>query len=180
MSIAAWPVIVARMPLRLSASPGPAPLALVAILLGAAAAPGCDDPNEVFTGRWESRLPPHEGLVEGAPVLALGHFGREVAGVAYFKKLEPGGAAYDEDCPCAFVEHQGIDLDTPRVSFSTECLASGVVLDWDLELVEDGEDRLLEGTVTSALGGDVAVAVSLEKTEDFVLAEDKECPPPER
>ncbi len=139
---------------------------------------GCVDPNEMFSGRWESRLEPYSGLLEGAPVLALGHFGLEVAGVAYFKQQQPDGALYVEACPCSFIEHQDVDLEDARLAFSTSCGGPAQTLDWDLERVEEGSEVVLQGALRAATGGGEAIGVELVLADEFLSEAERECPPP--
>lgn len=155
-----------------------------ALLCTALALGGCDNPNTMFHGTWVSTVPPYEdalqGQLEGAPVLAMGHFGQEVAGVLYFR-VDAAGPLLAAECECAFVDHQSIDLDARSVVFSTTCyhgeLSPPEPLIWTLALQGGGfdADRVLSGTVRR-LGDDKVEPVELLLQVDFVLDEDKTCP----
>ncbi|MEZ4265180.1 MAG: hypothetical protein R3F39_02290 [Myxococcota bacterium] len=138
-------------------------------------AAGCDELNQMFTGLWRATSVEADGLFEGSPELAIGHFGREVAGVAYFKIVQ-GGSQYVAECPCAFINHEQLDLDARTVRFSTTCDGS-LVLDWRLKLTSEGARRFLEGEVTRADGGPGTAVVRLERAEESVRDEEKQCPP---
>ena len=128
--------------------------ALAALALGAAG--GCEDPNEMFTGRWASVLPESSAGTDpfdGAPLLAIGHYGREVAGVAYFHQVQ-GGSSLEPGCRCAFIDHRGVDLDRSRLEFSSRFDVGELVgcsnptrLDWSLtlqsSLTDDEREELL-------------------------------------
>ncbi len=151
---------------------------------GLLATTGCDNPNTMFHGTWVSTFPAYDGALvgqlEGAPVLAMGHFGQEVAGVVYFR-VDAAGPLLETDCECAFLEHQSIDFDTRSVVFSTSCyhgeLSAPEPLIWTLTLVGEGLDseRELSGTVRR-LGDSHEELVQLLQQADFVLDEDKACP----
>ncbi|MGM0574805.1 MAG: hypothetical protein ACQEXJ_03620 [Myxococcota bacterium] len=140
-----------------------------AAALGAGA---CDNPNEMFTGRWEADQA-HDGVITGAPIVAMGHYGREVAGVVYFD-LFPGGPPV-EACPCAFIDRPEVDLDAREVEFDTTC-PGAVPQRWQLTLEERGDDLVLVGTVRPADGSPDEVSVELVNKARFVGDEDKECP----
>ncbi|MCB9727582.1 MAG: hypothetical protein H6744_02680 [Deltaproteobacteria bacterium] len=151
-----------------------AALALVAASLAVWPSLSCDQVNSMFAGLWRSTLPAASGPFAGAPELAIGHYGREIAGVAYFKIVQ-GGSEYVAECPCAFIENKRVDLDARTVDFATKC--DDLQLDWSLTLREEGTRRLLEGTVTRADGGPGSAEVQLERDDEFVRDEDKLCPP---
>lgn len=136
---------------------------------------GCDNLNEMFTGLWKATSVDAAGLFEGSPELAIGHFGREVAGVAYFKIVQ-GGSEYVVSCPCAFINHEQLDLGARTVQFATVC-DSGLGLDWRLTMSSEGSRRFLDGEVTRADGGPGRAVVRLERTEDSVRDAEKQCPP---
>jgi hypothetical protein len=152
----------------------------LAVTLTALAATACEDPNEVFTGRWEATEVASVGLYEGAPLLAIGHYGREVAGVVFFRSA-PGGSENTDVCPCAYVDHQRLNLSTREVVFRTDpCSATGsAALDWHLAIVDDDEtgERHLEGQVRWADGTPGEESVRLLQTETFVRDEDRICEP---
>jgi hypothetical protein len=154
---------------------------LMRILLGAAVgltalwpSVACEDLNQMFTGLWRASAASPGGPVEGAPELAIGHFGREVAGVAYFK-IVAGGSEFVSACPCAFIEHQQLDLGRRTVRFATQC-DGGPRLDWRLELSIEGARRFLDGEVTRADGGPGSAQFRLERAEEFVRDAEKQCP----
>jgi len=118
---------------------------LVALLFGGAA-PGCSDASRMFTGRWVARAPLEETWLTGKPELAIGHFGPELTGVAYY--FESLGAVPDPLCPCAFIDHKEVDLDRAELTATTERCGVGPTLIWFLELDEDGDGNpFLTGTV---------------------------------
>lgn len=149
----------------------------------------CEDPNTIFHGKWVSQLAPYEaaleGELDGAPIVAMGHYGQEVAGIVYFH-VDQRGPLLEESCACAYIEHQTLDLDARKVVFSTECAEGAApdprVLIWTLALEGSGfdEDRALHGTVRLGDGAPGQVDVSLLRQSAFVLEEDKQCPPGDR
>lgn len=146
------------------------PLAVAALLAAA-----CVDPSTLFTGRWVSEEH-HDGVVRGTPVLALGHYGLEVAGVVYY--LVKDGITYEAPCACAFVNHRSNDPGEGTLAFETVC--DDVVASWRLALTSDPttDETWLEGTVAPADGstdGELTVRLRLEDT--LVREEDKLCPP---
>jgi hypothetical protein len=150
-------------------------LAFAVATLASGLTSGCDDLNEMFTGLWRATAVEAEGLFEGSPELAIGHFGREVAGVAYFKIVQ-GGSEYVASCPCAFINHEQLDLDARTVRFATVC-DDGLALDWRLTLSFEGSRRFLDGEVTRADGGPGRAVVRLERSEESVRDSEKQCPP---
>jgi hypothetical protein len=144
---------------------------------------GCEDPNEMFHGLWESTATSSEAPYEGAPLIALGHYGLEVTGVAYFHQAI-GQSKLVSDCPCAFVVHQGVDLDEKVVRFSTSfeampCEGDGTDLDWELVLGTDPltEDKVFEGSVTSSDGSLAAFDVKLRRISRYISPAHRLCPP---
>jgi hypothetical protein len=132
---------------------------------------GCIDASSMFTGRWK-----YEGTaidqswLQGAPVLAIGHFGEELTGVVRFE--DNVGIDIDPACPCAFLDHVSLSLSREEfVSTSVGC--DGTVLVWDLMLDTGGQEPVLEGTVT---GAGESVAVRLVQTGVFIRAAEKDCP----
>ena len=141
---------------------------------------GCVDSSHIFSGRWESEDAPLQGLLHGVPVLALGHYEREVAGVAYFMANSATGTLYDPACPCAFVEYNALDVDEGTLAFETQCDAASPLLLWALTRVEDAPsgDVFLEGTVSRSDGqpGPV-IEVRLRRVETTVTDGERQCPP---
>lgn len=151
--------------------------------LGVALAAGCENPNEMFHGVWESTDPILGAPFEGAPTLALGHYGLEVTGVATFHEAV-GRSQRIAACPCAFISHQGVDLDEGVVRFSTEleldtCGEGADTLDWELELGTDPESgrRLLEGTVLPSDGSQPPSNARFERVSLYISESDRQCPP---
>jgi hypothetical protein len=152
---------------------------------------GCEDPNKMFEGKWEStsQYDAFEGQLRGVPHLAIGHFGLEVTGVAFFYKAL-GGSAPETECPCVFIDQQEahrVDLANQELSFSTKCDAielsetASITLDWHLRLIsedtlEEVEERYLTGTVRRADGGE-AEMIKLIRTDVILEQADKECSP---
>ena len=162
-------------------------VAFLAFALWSVCAAGCEDPNKMFEGVWETTFPAHDdldGQLQGAPTLAIGHYGRDLTGLVYFHETL-GASAFTLTCPCAIIS-QGIgdtiDLDNRRVSFSTTChdqTSETVSLDWDLTMGDesDPEDRSLTGTVQRSDGGPDAVPVEFLRVSLEVEESDKQCPP---
>jgi len=144
------------------------------VLVGGFLASGlgaCDDPSKMFEGRWES-VDAVEGstFLSGRPELSIGHYGRELTGVARF--LDRNGLV-GGGCACTFIEHQRIELELERFVAVTE-YCDGEVWIWELERVEEEDVTLLEGTVVHARGGEAAV-VKLRLADEFVSEERREC-----
>jgi hypothetical protein len=135
----------------------------------------CLDRNEMFTGTWAAvDTLIAEGFVVGRPELSLGHFGKALTGVARY--LDSDGLAR-EDCPCAFVDYQLVDLEAQSFrATTTQC--DGATWIWSLTLVEGDAERLfLEGTIALASSDEAPVAIQLVRVDDFVTDDRKECDP---
>jgi hypothetical protein len=133
---------------------------------------GCDDPDKMFEGRWESvTVVEGSSFLAGRPELSIGHYGRELTGVVRF--LDRNGLATD-GCACAFIEHQRVDLERERfVAITEHC--DGQAWIWELTRIEDDDDTdVLEGTVVPAAGGE-PVFLSLRLVDEFVSDERREC-----
>jgi len=161
--------------------------ACMALALWSSSALGCEDPNKMFEGVWETTLPEHDdldGQLQGAPTLAIGHYGRDLPGLVYFHETL-GASAFTLTCPCAVI-NQGIgdtiDLDNRRVSFSTTChdqTSETVSLDWELLMGDESDplDRTLAGTVQRSDGALGLVPVEFVRVSLEVEESDKQCPP---
>ena len=163
-----------------------AALVLLSSLLGAA----CDSPSTMFTGRWETlEIEASDGLFEGSPVVALGQYGAEVAGVLYHLK-SPGSTTFNEDCPCAWLQHHRVNEAEKEVQFTTICQPpeatfTGPRLHWRLRLEDDERDEeeivvdgLLVGTVRiDGAPEDEGIPVSFVRIYDYLASADKRCPP---
>lgn len=138
---------------------------------------GCSNPNEVFSGVWQ---PVEDGeyiVIDGVPTLALGHFGREVAGVVYFNV--PGGSLFRQPCACAFVDHLRYNADESTLEFESVCDGQPVAVLWNLELTDDpltGE-TVLQADVRQADGLSVTDTITFRKVEDVVSDAQRACPP---
>ena len=156
-------------------------VAVAAVLLALATlSGGCVDTSTIFSGRWESQGAPLDGLLHGVPVLALGHYQREVAGVAYFMASSATGTRYEAACPCAFVEHNTLDLDLGTVVFETRCDDDAPLVRWSLTRVDDGANGevFLEGTVARSDGQAGPVEhVRLLRVREGLTDEERQCPP---
>jgi len=142
---------------------------------------GCENPNEVFSGRWGPPISPESGtssaidLGEGLvwPQLHLGHYGQEVAGVVTFHTTELVTST-TSSCSCAFVEHRHLNLDAQTLVFTTHC--SSVGMDWDLAITRDVDGQaFLEGTVHRLDDPDTAQPLRLERLVDSVDPFDPFC-----
>lgn len=154
--------------------------ALALALALASQAPGCTDTSTIFSGRWESQDAPLDGLLHGVPVLALGHYGREVAGVAYFMASAATGTLFDTACPCAFVEYNTLNVDRGTLVFETQCDASAPLVRWSLTLTADAAtgDPVLEGTVARSDGQEGPVEqVRLQRVREGLTDAERQCPP---
>ena len=155
--------------------------------LGFAAA--CETPSNQFNGIWAASEPPLDGLYQGSPRLAIGHYGTGVAGVLYSPQA-PGSTELVEDCPCAYIDDNVVDTGRKTFSFSMAfdserlagCPASdGDDLDWFMER-QDEEDpetgaALMVGEVRRSDGAGDAETVQMARIEAGVSDEDKWCPP---
>ncbi len=152
----------------------------VAALTALWAAPACTDTSTIFSGRWESEDAPLSGLVHGVPVLALGHYQSEIAGVAYFMASSATGTLFDADCPCAFVEHNTLDVDRGTVVFETQCDPDAPLIRWSLTRDEDGAtgEVFLEGTIARSDGQEGPVEqVRLRRVREGLTDAERQCPP---
>ena len=147
-------------------------LALVAMITV-----GCEDPNKIFGGTWRSWQLPNRTLYNGSPVLMVGHYGQEVAGLIRFHRA-PGASALDQECPCGYIERGVANVDTLRVKFTTGCAGNpdAPKVDWSLYIFDDADERFLKGEVMASDGQGDAEEVELKLDEDSpIRAEDKEC-----
>lgn len=161
--------------------------ASVALLTVLVAGAGCDNPSTMFTGRWEPRVDEDPtGLLAGWPVVAMGQYGAEVAGVIFHME-SPEGTSFSQGCPCSWLEHYRVDSAGREVQFTSQCAPpeadlSGPKLRWRLSLEEDEEtgEALLVGTVgVDGADEDEAVPLTLVRVDDYLRDEDKRCPPAE-
>jgi len=142
---------------------------VVAAALGAA---GCENLNQRFSGFWRTSDPVASTFFSGKVSLALGHYGRELTGVAHY--LDGIGTELKE-CSCSFLALQEIDLAAGTfVAASDHCGDPRWI--WRLELDTEGESDALVGTIEEQ-GGTVTVPVRLDlPTGDrFVPDEQKAC-----
>ena len=144
---------------------------------------GCDSPSSMFTGRWEQDTHETVSPLGGWPVVAIGHYGHEVAGVTYLH--EQGSlTSYLPGCPCVWIDHYRVDLSKAEVQFTTRCEEGGVspeqILNWHLtfEVDEETGDDLLVGTVSPESEEIPDVPnLRLIRTGDQLTEADKQCPP---
>ncbi len=142
----------------------------------------------MFEGVWVSEEAPFDALggqLVGAPVLAVGHFGRNVTGVAYLRKFASG--EYTDSCSCAYIEQRDIDvvdLERQTVAFTTTCEDPDPAGDppetlvWQLTLSGDlVDEQLLVGTVRRADQSSAHVDITLGRVSTSVEATQKQCPP---
>jgi hypothetical protein len=170
-----------------SADPLGRPILCLAVLLGALV--GCENPNEAFSGRWGPVVSPES--FEGSavdldwgqvwPQLHLGHYGQEVAGIVTFHKTELATDRASE-CPCAFVEHSSLNLDSQTLVVTTRCPEAS--FDWDLAITRDeGDGIFLKGWLTihdidrnsKHTGKSDKHTIRLERLADEVNAHDPSC-----
>lgn len=158
-------------------------IAVVAVF-GAVVFSGCSNPNDDFTGRWVStrvdvtgQPVPYTGVIEGVPVLAIGHYGPEVAGITYYGVA--GGSQLQELCPCAFVDHLRANTIDGALEFETQCSTASDAAYWKLTLRRDALDgeTYLEGTVGRADGVGGSQQVSFRRESNEVVEADRQCPP---
>lgn len=172
---------------RFGARPLRAALWLGALLLMITVS-GCQDPNKMFEGVWVSEAEPHDALggeLMGAPVLAIGHFGRNVTGVTYFRKFAYG--EYTDHCSCAFIRQRAIDVVDVKeatMAFTTTCenpedeTQSPVTLLWQLALSgESVDEQRLTGTVRRADDQMTSEDVAFDRVSTIVEETQKQCPP---
>lgn len=173
--------IVTRMRLFSQLAPAPslrrAPPRAVAAAFALAAlalsAPACADADRMFTGRWVAHAPLDSAWLVGRPELAIGHFGPEVTGVAWF--LDDDGIA-SRICPCTFLDPLTVDLDG-RSFAATTTFCDGEVWIWRLTLDADADPQILEGSVEVAGDPTRAIAgVQLDLVDTFIPDEKKQCP----
>ena len=139
---------------------------------------GCSDPSDAFHGVWEPVSTPSETVVvNGEPLLALGHYGREAAGVMYYRV--PGGSRFEQLCPCAFVEHLSYNAADTTMKFETACGDATSRHLWNLELLEDPADgqRTIAATVSYANGEGGIDYVEFQRIDSEVPSRFKACPP---
>ncbi|MCB9734567.1 MAG: hypothetical protein H6745_18430 [Deltaproteobacteria bacterium] len=148
---------------------------LVALALGLAGA-SCADASSLFTGRWAAQtlVTSTWAFPTGLPELAIGHFGNEVAGVAWFLD-ENGLASGPESCRCSFVDGQTVKPAQGRLVVNTT-FCDGAVWQWRLELDDSGDAPVLRGQVLATDGSGDSVDVELERIDTFIPEERKECP----
>lgn len=157
---------------------------LVMILMSASAV-ACDSPSSMFTGRWEQTTRESVDPLGGWPVVAMGHYGDEVAGVTYLYE-EGSIISYLPSCPCVWIDHYRVDLSRAEVQFTTRCEESAAgmnqTLHWHLEFQVDDEtgEELLVGTVAPE-AGEVPTEPNLRlvRTQDGIVDKEKQCPPEE-
>lgn len=142
---------------------------LIALISSAAA---CSDLDRAFTGRWLALEPLDSDWLVGRPELAIGHFGPEVTGVAWF--LDDDGIE-NPICPCEFIDHRAVDLGTESFVVSTT-FCDGSLWLWRLALVDgDGDEPVLEGTVEVSGDPTRVLDVRLERLSTFIPNERKRC-----
>ncbi len=139
------------------------------VLLG-----GCADTSTMFGGRWISRSVLDSGWIAGRPELAVGHYGPEVTGVAYFANA---AGVVVGPCPCAFIDHQSVDLDAGTFRATTALPCDDSVWLWELTLeTDEAEDRpLLVGTVSKTDGSGDSVDLTLELLDRFIPEDRQAC-----
>ena len=139
---------------------------------------GCSDPRDAFHGVWEPASPLVESdVVAGEPVVALGHYGREVAGVVYYRVT--GGSRFRQPCPCSFVDHLSYDSEAAKMKFETACDTQSQRHLWSLELVEDPTDGqpIIAASVNRADGQGPTDYLELRRVDTDIPARYKACPP---
>lgn len=142
---------------------------LIALVSSAAS---CSDTNRAFTGRWVSAASLDSDWLVGRPELAIGHFGPEVTGVAWF--LDEDGIE-NPICPCEFIDHRAVDLDRETLVVSTT-FCDGSLWLWRLALEEgDGDEPALVGTVEVSGDATRVLDVRLELLSTFIPNERKRC-----
>lgn len=138
---------------------------------------GCSDPSDQFHGVWEATsLPADTVVVNGEPLMALGHYGREVSGIVYYRI--PGGSRFDPACPCSYVEHLSYNADDSRMKFETGCEDASRRL-WSLELMQDATDGqpVIAATVRYADGQGSSDYMEFQRVDREVPTRQKACPP---
>lgn len=124
----------------------------------------------MFGGVWETPEPISGAPYAGKVSLAIGHFGREMTGVAHL--LDKDGFEV-ETCPCAFLTQEALDLSAGTfVLVSQRCQDARWI--WRLALDTDGAVEVLTGTVEEQ-GSPGTISLRLELVDRFVPDEDKEC-----
>lgn len=137
---------------------------------------GCADASDLFTGRWAatSLVTSTWGFPTGLPELAIGHFGNEVAGVAWFLDDNgiPNGPA---PCRCSFIDGQTVKPGDGRLIINTT-FCDGAIWQWRLQLDDTSDGPVLRGQVLATDGSGDTVDIELERIDTFIPEQRKECP----
>ncbi len=152
------------------ASSAAIPLVLLAV--------ACSNPNDLFSGLWEPvSYNATSTIIDGVPTLALGQYGREVAGVVYFKV--PGGSQFRQPCACAYVDHLRYVGDDATLDFETRCEGHSVATLWGLELLDSpatAEVTLIARFKRADAQSDLE-EITFRRVQSFVDDAQTRCPP---
>ncbi|TNF29949.1 MAG: hypothetical protein EP329_14565 [Deltaproteobacteria bacterium] len=132
---------------------------------------GCTDADRALTGRWGATEPVESSWLVGRPELAIGHYGSELTGVAWF--LDGDGIA-SPVCPCAYVDQLSLDLGAEEFAASTD-FCTGDKWIWRLALDDTHDPPHLVGTVEVKDAPSTLLDIELERIDTFIPDERKLC-----
>ena len=146
----------------------------MALVVGLGLAAGCTNADRALTGRWASTMSLSSDWLVGRPELAIGHYGTELTGVAWF--LDADGIV-PRVCPCSFIDNRAVDVAHETFNAQTTFCDNSTWI-WRLTLDDTVTPPELAGTVEVAGDASRVLDISFALVDTFIPDEEKLCPPP--